>query len=666
MAKRPKKAKRPTDTPSAPQQEISPPAPAARGRRWLNLLPTLAIIAAVFFIYAPVLHGDWLWDDDLDITGNAITQSPTGWWTIWFDPGSQLDYYPIKASVQWVQWHLWGRDPLGYHLTNIGLHIVGSLLVWKLLSKLGLKFAWLGGLIFAVHPVNVESVAWIAELKNTLSLPPLLIAMCAWIDYDARGRRQDYFLALGFFLVAMLCKTAVVMFPVIILLYAWWKRRKISWGDLRASLPFFAVSLLLGWVTLDCESWCAQRHQQPVTAVDIGGLLPRLALGGLSLSSYFLKCFLPIGLMPVYPKWTVNPPSPGQLMPWVFLAGLFAWIWRNRAGWGRHALFGLGFFVINLAPFLGFKEAAYMHFTWVMDHFLYLPIIGLIGLAMAALGQPRLPAPLRRWSVGALALVVLILAWGSRAYAGIFVNQEALWTYTLRHNPDAVPARNNLGLIKVLQGRLPDAMEDFQRAVELDPDYVPALINRGHLRQQMGDNEGAITDLNRALMLNPSSSQACLNRGLARQSIGDFDGAISDLSRFATLLPQDPNADYTRLWVWLMQTRRHQPADADRALSDALAGVWRAGPEDWVTKDALFLLGRLSEADFLAAANSPDKEKDRGQYCEAWFYSGMKRLLAGDKASATQYFHRCLDTGEANFVEYDMARQELRRLEQTP
>jgi hypothetical protein len=153
-----------------------------------------------------------------------MTQSPTGLWSIWFEPGSQLDYYPIKASVQWLQWHLWGMDTLGYHLTNVVLHILSALLVWRLLSKFGLRLAWLGGLIFAIHPVQVESVAWIAELKNTLSLPPFLLAMCAWIDYEERGKAKDYFLALGLFLVAMLCKLTVVLFPLVILLYAWWRR----------------------------------------------------------------------------------------------------------------------------------------------------------------------------------------------------------------------------------------------------------------------------------------------------------------------------------------------------------------------------------------------------------------------------------------------------------
>src|SRR5580658_7980155 len=144
---------------------------AASPRERLPGLQAAVIIVSTMVIYWPALHGGWLWDDNVDITENLTTKGARGLWNIWFEPGTQPDYYPIKASVQWAQWHLWGADTFGYHVTNVMLHIASALLVWRLFDKLGLRLAWLGGLIFAVHPVQVESVAWIAELKNALAMP---------------------------------------------------------------------------------------------------------------------------------------------------------------------------------------------------------------------------------------------------------------------------------------------------------------------------------------------------------------------------------------------------------------------------------------------------------------------------------------------------------------
>ncbi len=297
--------------------------PASSPRSYLNvtLLSFKAgvIAAAVLWIYGPTLRGEWLWDDDLLITNNATVKDPAGLWRIWFQPGSMMDYQPLKFSVVWLQWHLWGENTLGYHVTSIFLHLLSALLVWRLLHQVGLKFAWLGGLIFAVHPAQVESVAWISELKNTLSLPPFLLAMCAFINYEKDGKSRDYFLALGFFIVAMLCKITMAMFPLVILLYAWWKSGQIRYSDLRASAPFFAVSALLGVVTVFFQ----QHHSDFATAPAIG-LLPRVALAGLVISFYISDFLWPVGLLLIYPPWQVTPLSPLSLAP-LLLLGAVAW-----------------------------------------------------------------------------------------------------------------------------------------------------------------------------------------------------------------------------------------------------------------------------------------------------------------------------------------------------
>jgi tetratricopeptide (TPR) repeat protein len=512
------------------EAEKIPPGKSS-GVSWPTLLQALVIAAAVFWIYQPALQGDWLWDDDMYITANSLLHDPARLWKIWFVPGSQIEYYPIEASVQWIQWHLWGMDTLGYHLTNVFLHMLSALLVWRLLSKFGLRLAWLGGLIFAVHPVMVESVAWIAELKNTLSLPPFLLAMCAWIDFDERGRRRDYWLALGLFLVAMLCKTTMVMFPVVILLYAWWKRGRIGWKDVRAGAPFFLVSLALGLTSV----WQQDHVAMPQSIVPLGGIFARLARAGLSLSFYFSKCFLPVELMPIYPRWVVDPPALWQFLPWPVLGGALYWLWTRRQGWGRHALLGGGFFLLFLAPFLGFSAGSYMAFTWVMDHFLYIPIIGLIGLVVAALEQVKkqLPASFRSCGIAGVTMILALLAFGSRSYAKMFFNSETLWTYELRHNPEASPAYNNLGGTLLQIGRTTEAINLFEQVSRIQPDSATGYYNLGNALQKAGRFSEAIEPLEQSLRINPGSAAAhnCLGdvlfqTGRAPEAIGQYEQAL--------------------------------------------------------------------------------------------------------------------------------------------
>jgi Flp pilus assembly protein TadD len=493
------------------------------GVLWTTIVQALVIAAAVLWIYWPVLHGDWLWDDDLLVTDNALVHDPSGLWKIWFDPGSMIDYQPLKVSVSWLQWQLWGNDTLGYHLTNVLLHIVGALLVWRLLSKFGLRLAWLGGLIFAIHPVQVESVAWIAELKNTLSLPPFLLAMCAWIDFDERGRARDYWLALGLFLAAMLCKPTMVMFPVVILLYAWWKRDRVGWNDVKSSAPFFAVSLGLGLVTV----WFL--HHQPIgdASIPMGGFFTRTARAGLAISFYFSTCFMPVGLLPLYPRWVVDPPTLLQFLPWPILGSVIYRLWTNRESWGRHALLGLGFFLINLTPFVGFNAGSYMIYTWVMDHVLYIPIIGLIGLAVAALGQikDRLPASFYLYVIALMTVALTILAFGSRSYAKMFINEETLWTYELQYNPGAFLAHNALGFALFQKGRLSEAICQYELALQIKPDYLEAHNNFGVALLQAGQVSEAMSQFEQALQIKPDYAEAHNDLGNALQQTGQLSAA---------------------------------------------------------------------------------------------------------------------------------------------
>jgi tetratricopeptide (TPR) repeat protein len=566
MAKRSKKKKKPPEgqvrrvkvaepKETVPVREIPPnDFPASH---WLILVQALTIAAAVLWIYWPALRGGWLWDDDSYLTDNPLLREPNRLWNAWFQPGSFIEYYPIQETVQWAQWHLWGLDPLGYHVTNVVLHLMSALLVWRLLSKFGLRLAWLGGLIFAIHPAQVESVAWISELKNTLSLPPFLLAMCAWIDYEEEGRKADYLLALGLFLIAMLCKITMAPFPLLILLFAWWKSGQIGWRDVAKSGPFWCISLALGFTTIWAGQNYLEHNHAGTDAVPLGGALSRLAAAGLSLSFYFSKCFLPVNLMPVYPQWTVDPPDLWQFLPWLAFGVAIYWLWTKRQSWGKHVLLGLAFFILFLAPFLGFRSISYMSFSWVMDHFLYLPSIGLIGLVVAGLGQveDRLSAPMRLCGKGLVVVILVVLALGSRSYAKKFLSEETLWTYELKHNPGACLAYNNLGLALLKAGQSHEAIEQFEKAIQIRPDYAEAHNNFGDALRRAGRMPEAMEQFEQALEIMPDYAEAHNNLGDALRQTGHIPEAMEQFNQAFQIKPDYAEAHYN-LGLALFQSGR--------------------------------------------------------------------------------------------------------------
>jgi hypothetical protein len=481
-------------------------APARQSARddLLLVLRAAVIIALGIYIYWPALIGDWLWDDRDLIADNPLVHDPNGLWKIWFHPSVMFDFLPLKISVEWIEWRLFGEDTLGYHLVNLCLHLTSGFVLWRLFHKLGLRFAWLGALIFTVHPIQVESVAWIAELKNTLSLPFFLLAMIAWVDYDARGRKTDYVLALVMFLLAMLSKPTMVMFPFVILLYAWWRRSRIGSKDLVSSALFFAISIGVGIATVAfLNQTVGEQH------VLLGGPLSRLACAGLSLAFYFSKAVLPIDLMTIYPQWPVDPPSPAHFLPWPILAGLIWFLWTNRATWGRHALLGLGFFLLNLLPFVGLSAASYMNYTWVMDHLLYIPMIGLIGLASAAashLGAQLAQNPCRVGAV-AIAAVVAYMTWTSHSYASLYTSLDALWSHNVAENPGAALPHNDLGVAFARRGQMNAAIDQFRIAARLDPRYIDAYHNLTIELLQAGRLDEALHTVQTGLQSNPANLQ---------------------------------------------------------------------------------------------------------------------------------------------------------------
>jgi protein O-mannosyl-transferase len=285
MTKRSKKRKAPPK-PVQPEptgaREILPPKPAAIP--WKLFLQAMVIVVAALWIYWPALHGDWLWDDDQLVAHNLELRTLSGLGRIWFSAPA-TDYWPLTWSLLWVEWHIWGNQPLYYHLCSLALHIFSGLLIWRLFCRLGLRWGWLGGLLFVIHPLAVESVAWISEIKNTLSLPLFLLSLSAYIDYFEDNKDCAYLRSFFYYFAAMLCKTSVVMFPATLLLYCWWKQGRITWQDFKKTVPYFAIALIFGLVTLYFQT--VNTPEDPV--VDSRGFVIKLIEAGTTICFYLGK-----------------------------------------------------------------------------------------------------------------------------------------------------------------------------------------------------------------------------------------------------------------------------------------------------------------------------------------------------------------------------------------
>ena len=460
---------------------------------WLrnSLLKATVLVLAVAWIYTPVSHGEFLWDDHILVTDNWMVQSGSlgGLAAIWVEPDGP-DYFPLTYTALWLQWQAFGENPNGYHLVNVALHAISGLLLWRLLAQLRLSGAWLAALLFAVHPVCVESVAWISEIKNTLSLPFFLLACLCWVRQDEAGsgftQKRWYAASLTAFVLALLAKPSMVGLPLLTLLYAWWKRQQISRRDLLRMVPPLLIAITMGLITI----WYQRERAIAGEVLPIGGLLSRVTTAGMAVVFYLATTFWPVGLMPIYPRWLSEQAALWPLLPLVGLTTVAVLMWQNRHSWGRHAVLAGGFFSLMVAPVLGLVPMSFMRVSWVSDHFLYLPMIGLVAGAVCGMTgwlQTK-SSGIKGAGLCGLGLVAVLLAVLSQQDAAHWRTSESLWTYAVSMNEKAWQAHVWLGDEQLRRGHVDAASKRYARAVQIYPSLqrspqYPATIVEVFLKQ---------------------------------------------------------------------------------------------------------------------------------------------------------------------------------------
>jgi tetratricopeptide (TPR) repeat protein len=489
------------------------------------------IVLLVFLAYLPALRGGFIWDDDAYVTENPTLHDWEGLRQIWFKVGAVPQYYPMVHTTFWLEYHLWGFNPFGYHLVNILLHAIAAILFWRVLLRLRVPGAWLAAVIFALHPVEVESVAWITERKNVLSTVFYFTAALAYLRFAAweepggpnRLRRYWYLGALVLFLAALLSKTVTCSLPAALLLLCWWKKGRVKWGEILPLLPFFVLGVGLGLMT----AWIEKYHVGARGAEWSLTFVERCLIAGRALWFYAGKLAWPAQLTFIYPRWTVETAAWWQWLFPLAAAVVMAGLWRARQWMGKGPLVAVLFFAGTLVPALGFVNVYPMRYSFVADHFQYLASAGLITLCAA--GLHRIPRVFP-------ALVVLLgaLTWRQ---AGIYRNQEILWHDTLIKNPDCWMAHTILGVLLDNQGHLEKAMEHYHEAIQINPNSTDTLNDLGVALAAMGRFEEAIENFNKAIQTNPNYFQAINNLGLVLATQGRLDAAIENYRRAVQINP---------------------------------------------------------------------------------------------------------------------------------
>src|SRR6266567_2928565 len=348
-------------------------------RRSRACIFALVLAAVTILVYRPAWNGGFLWDDDVYITNNELLTAPDGLRRIWFSLDSPSQYFPLVYTTFRVEHALRGLNPTGYHWINLILHVANALLVWAVLAQLKIPGAWLAGAIFALHPVQVESVAWATERKNVLMGFFFLLTLLAWVEFlDRRTtrRRGLYLLALVLYALALLSKTTACTLPAALLLILWLQERPINKERLVQVVPFLILGIAMGLLTV----WWERYHQGTRGPLFALSPIERILIASRAVWFYLGKLFWPSNLTFIYPRWTI---SSTRLLDYAWLltaAGLCAAIYFARRYVGRGVEVAAVFFVATLSPVLGFIMLYTFRYTFVADHYQYLASIGPIAL----------------------------------------------------------------------------------------------------------------------------------------------------------------------------------------------------------------------------------------------------------------------------------------------
>ena len=597
-----------------------------RQRDWLWVF---VLIGLVCVAYVRVFNDGFIWDDESHLTQNPCIVGPLGLKEVW--TSGRAIYYPLVLTTFWTLHKFVGLSPWPYHLLNVLLHAGSAVLLWQVLRQLNVRGAWLGAALWALHPVMVQSVAWVTELKNTQSGFFYLLSVFCFLKSEAAiqgGAISDspwrqtgehrfllFALSLSFFILATLSKPSVVMLPVVLFLCIWWRAGRPHWHDVLALAPFVLISALASvWTIFE------QKFHAGATGAEWEQTWPdRLIIAGRAIWFYLAKLIWPHPLIFIYPRWEVDSSQLTAYLPLLAaLAGLLV-LWLNRAKWGRAVFFAVAYYVVSLFPVLGFFNVYFFRYSFVSDHFQYLASMGplaLVGAGITILVGRFCETPLKAVSdrdalqlsaqtahppgalkkaplLGICGVLVLSLVFMTWRQTAVYHNLVALYTATLTRNPGCWMAHYNLGIALNKQGDTDAAIVHYRQALELRPGYAEAHYNLGSLLVQEGQLDEAITHYEKALEISPGDADAHNNLGAALLASGRVDEAIAHYRKALVIQPDRADASCNLASALLSKK------DLDGAIayySACLATLPNQPEAQYNLASALFRRGRTDEA----------------------------------------------------------------------
>jgi tetratricopeptide (TPR) repeat protein len=500
------------------------------------LFAALLLAALTLAAYLPALSAGFVWDDDDYVYKNYLLWEPDGLFRIWFTADAPSQYFPLVYTMFRIEYALWGLDPFGYHLVNVLLHVANALLLWRVLAELKIPGGVFAAALFALHPVHVESVAWITERKNVLSGLFFLLAVWSWVRYTDGAGRRPYALSLLCCQLGLFAKTTVCVLPAALVLTLWVRGRGVDRRHWLAIAPFVALGVVMGAVAILWE----QIHQGTHAKL-APGWPDVLIVASRAVWFYLGKLALPLDLMFSYPKFAIDPRAPLQWLPLVALAGATLALYAARERIGRGPIAALVWYVAALSPILGFVSLYTFLYTYVADHYQYLASLGPIALAGAGVRHAlaRRGAPAVAVAAGLAAVLAACGALTYR-YAQAYESRETLWADTAAKNPGSWMARHNLGEELLRQRRLEEAAAAFESALAIRADLDKTQRNLGVVRWRQGRLPEAREHLDAALRIRPDFWNGLATRGAFLVATGDPAAALLSYQRMTTLRPRRP------------------------------------------------------------------------------------------------------------------------------
>lgn len=585
--------------PAGPRRIFAARARAALGMETGRgrLFWAIVLLAGTVLAYQPAWQAGFVWDDDAYVTDNPLLSAPDGLRRIWFSTDSPSQYFPLVYTVLRLEYGAWGLNATGYHWVNLLLHATNALLVWGILRRLRLPGAWFAAAIFALHPVQVESVAWVTELKNVLSLFFTLIAFAGWLTFTGIGAaapagRRWYALALGCYALALCSKTTACTLPAALLVVGWWREGKVTLRRALQVLPFVVLGLAMGLVTI----WWERHHQGTQGEGFTIGWLERFLIAGRAAWFYLGKLVWPAGLSFSYGRWEIDAARVSAYAGLGAAVTAVVFLWRMRARLGRGPIAAAVFFVATLSPMLGFVMLYTFRYAFVADHYQYVAMIGPIAAGVAGVAAWRRKlSPSRQAGVAMAGFATVITLGVLTARQGrMYADVETLWRATLERTPNSFIAHANLAAALVDSGRPDEAIGHAEQALALRPtgaDLALTQVTLGNAWMRKGDPARGMEHFRRALVAAPGFANAHNNLGSALLDQGRDDQAQAQFEAALRSMPRHGEAHYhlghvafrrqdyaTAIQHYRLATQL-RPRDAD-ARNDLATALYLAGQAD--------------------------------------------------------------------------------------